>query len=375
MVRPAILALVLVLSASAAAAQDQAPPDPERLFARALELQRAGDTLGAIDNYRAVLTLQPDRIDAMSNLGAAYVKLGQFEQAVAQYQAALKQDSFNATVRFNLALAYYKSGRIEDAIPQLTRVVSSNPDTRGAYLVLADCYLQRGQDREVVALLQPREQMFEGDLAFDYMLGTALLHLDNATEGQKYVDRIFSAGESAEGHLLMGIAHLSRQDFENAKMELAQAIKLNPALPTAHSLYGRTMLAMGDQETAAREFRKELQINGNDFYANVQLANLQMRTQHFSDAGTYIDRAVAIRPADLTARKLLANLRLQTGKVDEAVALFESIVKETPDAVDVHVQLATGYNRLKRKADADREREIIDRLNAQAQAKAAGKDK
>ena len=57
---------------------------------------------------------------------------------------------------------------------------------------------------------------------------------------------------------------------------------------------------------------------------------------------------------------------------EEAVALLESIVKETPDAVDIHVQLATGYNRLKRKADADREREIVDRLNAEAQAKQRG---
>ena len=375
MVRQLIFGLVLLLSAPAAGTQNQPPPEPERLFTRALELQRAGDILGAIDNYKATLTLAPDRVDAMSNLGAAYVQLGQFDDAIAQYQAALKQDPFNATVRFNLALAYYKSGRLEDAVPQLTRVVSSDPDTRAAYLILADCYLQRGQDREVVSLLQPREQMFEGDLAFAYMLGTALLHLDSVVEGQKYVDRIFRAGESAEAHLLMGIAYLSKQDFKEAKKELDQAVKMNASLPTVHSLYGRTMLALGDQEAAAREFRKELQVNPNDFQANVQLANLQMRTLHFAEAEAYLDRAVGIRPHDLGARKLLANLRLQTGRVEEAVALFESIVKVTPDAVDVHVQLATGYNRLKRKGDADRERVIVDRLNAQAQAKASGKDK
>jgi tetratricopeptide (TPR) repeat protein len=241
--------------------------------------------------------------------------------------------------------------------------------------VLADCYLQRGQNQEVVSLLQPREQMFEGDLAFAYMLGTALLHLEKVDEGQKYVDRIFGAGESAEGHLLMGIAYLSKQDFEEAKKELEAAIRLNPSLPMLHSIYGRTMLKLGDQEAAARAFRKELQVNANDFQSNLQLAGLQMRLQRFGEAEMYLNRAVAIQPHELSARKLLANLRLQTGKIEEAVALFESIVKETPDAVDVHVQLATGYNRLKRKADADREREIIERLNAQAQAKASGKDK
>jgi Tfp pilus assembly protein PilF len=52
--------------------------------------------------------------------------------------------------------------------------------------------------------------------------------------------------------------------------------------------------------------------------------------------------------------------------------MFEEVVKEAPDMVDAHVQLATAYNRLKRKEDADRERAIIDRLNAEAQAKQRG---
>jgi Tfp pilus assembly protein PilF len=65
-------------------------------------------------------------------------------------------------------------------------------------------------------------------------------------------------------------------------------------------------------------------------------------------------------------------LRLQTGHEEEAVRMFEEIVKEAPDLVDAHVQLATAYSRLKRKDDADREKVIIDRLNAEAQAKQRG---
>ena len=52
--------------------------------------------------------------------------------------------------------------------------------------------------------------------------------------------------------------------------------------------------------------------------------------------------------------------------------MLESVAKEAPDAVEVHVQLATAYNRLKRKDDADRERAIVDRLNAEAAAKQKG---
>jgi tetratricopeptide (TPR) repeat protein len=370
--RSLTFALLVILGASPALAQDAREADYERLFARALELHQSGDILGAIDTYKAALTVSPDRPDALSNLGAAYVRLGQFDDAIEQYEAALQADPDGTAIRLNLALAYYKSARPNEAIPHLRRVVASDPQARNAYLVLADCYLQTGEDQAAVSLLQPREQMFGDDLAYAYVLGTALLQVD-PYQGRRYVDRIFRGGAPAEGHLLLGIAYLGRQDFRSAVTELEQAVKLNPRLPTAQSLYGRALLALGNQEDAELAFRRELEVNVNDFHANLQLGNLRRRTERFDEASAYLERAVAIRPADLSARKLLADLRLQTGRTEEAVELLEAIVAEVPDLVEAHVQLATAYNRLKRTDDAERHRQIVDRLNAETQAKQVGR--
>ena len=121
-----------------------------------------------------------------------------------------------------------------------------------------------------------------------------------------------------------------------------------------------------------RDFMDPWTFNVNDFEANLQLGNMRKSLEKFAEASTYLERATTIRPKDLTARKLLASLRLQTGKVDEAVTMLEAIVKEAPDLVEAHVQLATAYNRLKRKDDAERERAIVNRLNVEAQAKQRG---
>ena len=95
-----------------------------------MEMHQAGDLLGAVDAYKAALAIAPDRADACSNLGAAYARLGQFDDAVKQYEAALKLDPDNTQIRMNLALAYYKSARPNDAIPQLKRVLSSDPSAK-----------------------------------------------------------------------------------------------------------------------------------------------------------------------------------------------------------------------------------------------------
>ena len=372
MVRYSLIPFLAVLLAQVPPARAQNAPDFARLFGRAIELHQAGDLLGAIDTYKAALAISPDRADALSNLGAAYVRLGQYDDGIKQYEAALKADQANSTFRMNLALAYYKSSRPAEAVLHLKRVVASAPEAKAAYLVLADCYLQIGQDREVVALLTPRESMFTGDLAFAYLLGTALLRTGDETTGQTYVDRVFGAGESAEAHLLMGIAHLGQHDYPAAKIELERAVRLNPKVPTAHALYGRALLALGEQAQAERAFHQELDVNVNDFEANLQLGNIRKSAQRFAEASIYLERAHTIRPTDLTARKLLASLRLQTGNVEDALGMLEALVKDAPELVEVHVQLATAYNRLGRKDDAERERAIVDRLNAEIQAKQRG---
>jgi Flp pilus assembly protein TadD len=167
----------------------------------------------------------------------------------------------------------------------------------------------------------------------------------------------------------MGIAHLNRFDYLSAKAELEKALALKPALRTANSAYGRAMLGLGDQAAAERAFRKELTVNINDFEANLALGSMRRTAQDFDNARIYLNRALEIHPGDLTARKFMATLELQTGNVEEAVRKFEELAAEAPDEVDVHVQLATAYYRLKRKDDGDRERAVVERLKREIQAK------
>ncbi len=51
---------------------------------------------------------------------------------------------------------------------------------------------------------------------------------------------------------------------------------------------------------------------------------------------------------------------------------LESIVKESPQFTEAHVSLSIAYFRLKRPVDGNREREIVEKLTAEAQAKQPG---
>lgn len=370
---PAFVAAALLLGPlSPASAQDPADAEEvDSLLARAMTLHNAGDLLGAIQNYQLALEMAPGRADIRSNLGAAYVRLGRIDEGTAEYRQALEAGE-DPTIRFNLGLALYKAGRAGDAIPELQQVLATDPDHRPAALLLGDSLLQAGRDEEVLDLLIPREDSFDDDLAYAYVLGTALLRQGDQRRGQVLIDRIFSRGESAEGYLLMGLLHLSRGAYIEAAKELERAVELNPELPTAQSLHGRAVLNTGNREVATRAFRRALEQNPDDFDANLHLGNIYRLERRYDDAMLLLRRAEAARPDHPAVRHGLAAALLSTGEAEQALILLEGLVRDLPDYVDAHVLLGTTYYRLQRKEDGDRQREIIERLNAEAQAKQPG---
>src|SRR5437870_5651075 len=100
--KKAMLSLLAFTICSAYTVQTMAQAqsvDVDRAFADATRLHEAGDIEGAIRGYQAILKSHPERVDVRSNLGAAYSRLGRYEDAIEQYKLSLASDSHNQTIR------------------------------------------------------------------------------------------------------------------------------------------------------------------------------------------------------------------------------------------------------------------------------------
>lgn len=362
--------LLIFCLLSAAWAQPQVSADS--LLRQAVQLHQSGDMEGAIREYRTYLKQVPDSVMARSNLGAALSRLGRYEEAIHEYRQALAKEPGNLPVRVNLALAYYKTAQLPQATAELTKVVTQQPGNRQAVLLLADCDLQLGENGKVIALLEPLEKTSPDDKALIYLLGTAYIRDKQPARGQILVDRILRDGDSAEARLLLGTTKMNAQEFSEALIDLQKAVELNPKLPDVYSYYGLALLATGDMAGASDAFHKELESNPNDFVSNLQLGVVLKQDQRYDDARKSFERALRVRPGDPGVRYQLATLDLSAGKLELACAELEKLTRETPQFVEAHVSLATVYYRLKRKADGDRERELVLKLNAENQARQPG---
>jgi tetratricopeptide (TPR) repeat protein len=349
----------------------QSSQSPQELLKEAVTLHQQGKLEEAIKDYDLFLDLYPDAAEVRSNLGAALVAAGKYGRAIDEYKLALLKKP-EPKLHLNLALAYYKTDNFRDAITELETVHSADKDNRQATLLLADCYVRVGENKKAIDLLTPLYDNGAQDAATEYVLGTALARDGQAERAQNVIDPLLSGPDSAEKHMLMGTTKFGARDYTNAITELRRAAEMNPDLPEVNSFYAQALFASGDTLGSRKIFEKELERNPNDFQSNVHIGLMLRQDEKYDEAMKYLNRALNARPNDVAVRYQIALVKMAQGKDEAARDEIEQIVAEAPNFTEAHVSLSILYFREKRKEDGNRERAIVQKLNAEKQAEQPG---
>jgi tetratricopeptide (TPR) repeat protein len=275
----------------------------QQLFQRALELQRGGNLEGAVATYKELLQIRSDVPPAHANLGVALVGLGRYAEAIDNYRQALRGGE-NPATRLNLALAFYKISDFEHAAEEFERVRTQQPGNRRATDLAADCYLHLGQ------------------LA------------------------------------------VKAEDFKRAKAQAAKAISADATLPEASALSGIADEGLGDYEEAKRAFERAIELDANNFDANLHLGAIMLRDRNVELALRFTGQALRLRPAAPSVLFQMGMAEKLADNLTDAQRYFEAAEKLSPDWLEPHQQLAALYYRLRRPADAQRERDAMDRIGS-----------
>jgi tetratricopeptide (TPR) repeat protein len=372
----AVLTLILVpMLVAAALAQE---PGPDQLLSRAIDAQQRGDYQSAIRDYRKLLELRPNTIEAKVNLGAALVQVGDFDGAIAMYRSALSQvsekNNFQKNgVLFDLAVAYHKKGDFETAAEQFETLHKATPADIRVAILLGDSDVHVGKPATAVELLEPLEPANAQNLDLEYVYGTALIQVGKRRDGVARIEKVAKASNSAAAYFLAGATLLDLNEFESARRDLDEALRLDPKLPGIYTRAGTARDKTGDIKAGETAFREALKLNPDDFEANLYLGAILYRERHMDEAKPYLDRALRLKPNDLMARYQSAMFENTSGQYEAAAQDLEKLVKDDPTWLEPHEELANLYYRLHRPADGAKEREIVDQLTADQQAQGPGK--
>ena len=245
---PAIAAFLWSLSAAAPWAQGS---QARSLLDLGRQEQLGGDILGAIEQYRAALEVNPDYGPALAGLAECFFRLEEYEEALPHALRARRYD------QSNLALAVLEGririglGEMEQARALFNGVLAREKNNLEAQFALAELDIASGQKRNAalkyLETLRIRPDSQQALLALavlgdsDGDRGAAERYLELALRyhaddpGVRYAAARFALQRGdparAESHLRAALA--VRPVFVDASLLLAQVLLVRPGLVPA----------------------------------------------------------------------------------------------------------------------------------------------
>ena len=362
--------LVLVLALHAAWAQTSKPApmsQADDYLRKGIAAQQQHDLRAAIDDYRKALAIDPKLVEARANLGAALSAAGQFDDAIDEDNKALVSAPGNLGVRMNLGLAYYKKGDSENAHIAFEAVHAARPQDVSAAVLLGYTDIKLGKSNEAAAMLTPLENGHESNMDLEYVLAYALIDSGEEAAGLPRMEKVAKATRSADAYFIAGTARLRRREFHEARADLDGAIDLHGNFPGLYTMAGQARDALGDTPAAQSAFEQALKQDPKDILANLYLGAMHLKQRDLDTARSMLELALQLQPANPMARLQMAKLNGMTGKYTEAAATLEELEKADPNWIDPHIELAAIYYKLHRPDDGQRERDIVQQIEARQQ--------
>ena len=181
------------------------------------------------------------------------------------------------------------------------------------------------------------------------------------------MEKVASATRAADAYVIAGSTRLHRREFHEARADLDAAVELDPSIPGLYTMAGQARDALGDTDAALPAFQAALRSDPRDFTANLYLGTMRLKQHDFDSARLLLELALELEPQMPRARLQMAKLNALTGKNAEAAATLEDLEKADPNWLDPHIELAPIYYKLHRPEDGQRERDIVQQIEARQQ--------
>ena len=349
------LAAILSWCVWTAAAQQSGIDD---LWRRATAAHQRRDFAEAVKDYRLVLEQRPDLTEARINLAAVLTETGRLDDAISVLEPAVDKPK----VRRNLALVYYRKNDLPAAIREFEKLDQSDRADVSVVSVMVDCYLRAGTPAKALPLIEAAAKAHPAEARLQYQLGMARIRTGAPKEALDPLEQAGKAGHSAEAYLLAGATALEVGEFQRARTDLENAIRIEPKLPGVWTWAGMARDRVSDEEGAKQAYRAALELDRRDFEANLHLGAILYRERAMADAKPFLQQALSLQPTSNLALYAMALVKAANGEIDESIHDLQSVTKAEPEWVEPHVKLASLYFRRHLDADGRREQELVEKL-------------
>ncbi len=232
-------------------------------------------------------------------------KQGKYTQALVNYQNAIRADPQNPALYIAMARLYAYSGRYEEAIESASNAVLLNQTSsmgealRGLSHGMVGEYLAAESALNRAIELEPGNATAYAYLSIVltqkiYLGQQTLGDLDRAIEASRTAESI--APGSLESYWARGMVLEITGNYEEAVIELEQAVALNTNISELHITLGRNYRFLGRNDLAVEAFTRANALNPSDPNPDLLISRTYANIGEFGKAIQYAEQAVADQP-------------------------------------------------------------------------------
>lgn len=349
----------------------------------AYQIQQKHDK--AIEYFEKALEIEEDESFLVA-IAMSETKLGQFEKALDHYKQLVLLAPNKENYRYNVVICYEALGEINTAIKMLEDLIYVNPKYTLPAQKLASLYLKTNQLAKAKEVYD--NILLKGKVTAEIMHQYAILSsslCDSDTAERMLKKAISMNPDFAKAHKDLGIIYLNKRLFDYAEDEFQIALKLapndfeilfeygnflysisknieadrfygeslevNPNNVLALTFMGLNKLVLNQLDESYKYISKAISIEPNHEYVQFCMGRILYAREEYEDAKIYLIRAVEQNP-DIETQNTLALTYFQLKEYEQALKIFQNIDAKRPQNISILMEIAKCYEALNDKDSA-----------------------
>jgi tetratricopeptide (TPR) repeat protein len=346
------------------------------------------DNLRARELSEKAITLDPQYAWAYAGIGFTYYMEWvmqwnsdpqTLERALEYGQKAVALDNSISPIHLLLAQVYARNGQLDRALSEIERAIMLAPNYANGHVVHAETLILAGRPTEALQSIQQAIRLSPPTPPSHYFFTLGWVY--HVTE--RYAESIaalkqflvwfpfnpFVYPSLAYNYTAQWIIQQSHDPniLDQAYDAAQNAIALNDALPWGHTSLGFVSLWQKHYDDAIAEFERAVALDENFVCGHMLLAGGLSQVGRVQEAVQVGERALNLKalPSDDRCLYGVASAYALAGRREEAVTLYLRMLKQFPNFLGPHLDLAALYSLLGQEAEAQAAAAEVLRLNPQ----------
>ena len=332
---------------------------------KAAEYLKTKNANAAVNEFNAVLALDPKNSEAYANLGVIAFFQGDYQKASQNLRKAL---AINPTLLKTQALLGICQRRLRDpsaraSLEKSFAKLTDKPLRLQVGMELAGLYDQQGDLGATAAVMHSLVDLDPDNVNVLFMAQRVYSELADDTMNKLAV----LAPGSARMQQVIAQHLVNGGDLKGAIEHYRKALQIDPRLPGLHFELAEAILETapsdaGTQAEAQQELESSVAMEGDTAKVECEFARIAWLQGQTDQAFARYQKAYQLNPNEVQAQLGIANFLMKQQKAQEAIKYLLMAIQSDPLNTEAHYHLAQAYQRAQMPEKAQRELTLLSEI-------------